>query len=193
MTKEKLTLEAVKQDLKKAADRSISNKSDWRFSYIIPITLIAILIGILLRNPWIGMLIFSVAAYHIVRYVIEIKEYKAKKRAVTEIIDRGDISISVEQLSHIADETVYAPRTVMGRGRVAKTVKMFRFQSSVQWFVSPFDRHYEWSKEFNISTKGLENISVEGDDFFYVSLQGHHDIAYIYPCKSFDLDSSLAK
>ena len=106
MTKEKLTLEAIRKDLMKVTAWKISNKAVWRFSYIIPFTLLAILVGILLRNPWIGILIFSIAAYHIVRYVIEYQEYKAQKRAVTETVERGDISISVEQLSHIAVETI---------------------------------------------------------------------------------------
>ena len=193
MTKEKLTLEAIRKDLMKVTAWKISNKAVWRFSYIIPFTLLAILVGILLRNPWIGILIFSIAAYHIVRYVIEYQEYKAQKRAVTETVERGDISISVEQLSHIAVETIYEPHQIGRRGRSTKTVKMFYFQSSANWRVPSFDRHYEWSKEFNISTNGLANISISGDDFYYVSLQKHHDIAYISPCKNFDLDSSLMK
>lgn len=192
MTKEKLTIDAIRQDLKRIAAWSISNKAGWRFSFIIPITLLAVLMGILLRNPWIGILIFLVALYHIIRYVIAYHEYKAKKRAVLEILDRADISISVERFSHIAVETVYEPHSG-GSGNSAKAVKVFCFQSFANWRVPPFDRHYKWSKEFDISTKGLENISIKGDDFFYVSLQEHPDIAYIYPCKNFDLDSSLMK
>ena len=193
MTKEKLTLEAIRQDLKKVTAWSISNKAEWRFSYIIPFTLLAILVGIFLQNPWIGILIFLIAAYHIVRYVLEYQEYKAKKRAVTEMIERGDISISVEQLSHIAAVTIYEPHKGMRRGSSAKTVKVFNCHSSASWRVPPFDRHYEWSKEYYISTNGLENISIKGNDFYYVSLQKHPDIAYIYPCQSFDLDSRLMK
>ena len=52
-------------------------------------------------------------------------------------------------------------------------------------------KHYDWSKEYNLSSEGLKNISVEGNEFFYVSLQGHPDVAYVYPCKFFELDKGL--
>ena len=55
------------------------------------------------------------------------------------------------------------------------------------------EKHYSWSKDFYLSSKGLENISMKGDEFYFVSLQSHHDIAYIYPCKNFELDENLKK
>ena len=81
MKKERLTLEAIKQDLMKIVDFQLSNKTDWRFSYIVPITLLAVMIGILLKNVLIGLLIFSIAAYHIVRYVIEYRKCKKSKNS----------------------------------------------------------------------------------------------------------------
>ena len=80
MKKEKITLEAIKQDLMKMVNFQLSNKSDWRFSYIVPITLLAVMAGVLLKNVIVGLLIFSVAAYHIVRYVIEYREHKKSKQ-----------------------------------------------------------------------------------------------------------------
>ena len=50
MKKEKLTLEAIKQDLMKTVGFQLSNKTDWRFSYIVPITLLAVMVGVLLKN-----------------------------------------------------------------------------------------------------------------------------------------------
>lgn len=193
MKKEKLKLDNIKQDLKIILNRQMSNVADWRFSYIIPITLLALIIGFVSKKPWIGLLIFSIPAYHIVQYVIEYKKYKEQKRVMIEAIGRGAVAISVEQFSHIAVETVYEPHRVGTRGRATKTVKMFCFSSGAFWRVPLLDRHYEWSKDFFISTKGLENISISGDDFFYISLQEDHDIAYIYPCKNFELDSSLVQ
>ena len=35
------------------------------------------------------------------------------------------------------------------------------------------------------------NISLQGDEFFYISLQGYYNVAYIYPCKLFELDETL--
>ena len=112
MKKEKLTLDGIKQDLLKIADFQLSNKTDWRFSYIVPITLLAVMAGVFLKNIFVGLLIFSVAAYHIVRFVMEYKEHKNAKNAVISLIERGEISISTERFSHIANETIYEPNNV---------------------------------------------------------------------------------
>ncbi len=54
-----------------------------------------------------------------------------------------------------------------------------------------FRRHYEWSRDFYISSQGLHNMSTVGDEFYCVFVQGFYDVAYIYPCKRFALDKSL--
>jgi len=110
--KEVLTIHCIKSDLQKIADSTISNAGDWRFSYIIPFTLLAILIGVCLGSIVVGVLIFSVAAYHIVQYCIAVREYKAQKKALQSTLDRGDVSISVKTLSHIKAETIYEPHAV---------------------------------------------------------------------------------
>ncbi len=191
MKKEILTLSGITQDLKKNATANMSNAEKWRFSYIIPETLIALIVGIVLKNIWIGLLVFSFAAYHIVLYVRAYRNFKAQKKKITDTIDRKDISISVEKLSHIALETIYEPHNVGARGKATKTVTLFYFMSGSSWRVPDVAKHYAWSKDHYISSKGLKNISVSGDEFYYVSLQGHYGIAYIYPCKNFVLDCNL--
>ena len=207
MKKEKLTLEAIKQDLMKTVRFQLSNKTDWRFSYIVPITLLAVMIGILLKNVLIGLLIFSIAAYHIVRYVIEYRAYSQKKNAVISMIEREEISISNEIFSHIATETIYEPHRVgrralateiiyaplrAGRRALAtKTITVYYFNGGSSWRLPSVAKHYDWSKDFYISSKGLENISISGDEFYFVSLQANHEVAYIYPCKNFELDANL--
>ena len=191
MKKEKLTLEAIKQDLMKTVGFQLSNKTDWRFSYIVPITLLAVMIGILLKNVLIGLLIFSIAAYHIVRYVIEYRAYSQKKNAVISMIEREEISISNEIFSHIATETIYEPHRVGGRALAIKTITVYYFNGGSSWRLPSVDKHYDWSKDFYISSKGLENISISGDEFYFVSLQANHEVAYIYPCKNFELDANL--
>ena len=191
MKKEKITLEAIKQDLMKMVNFQLSNKSDWRFSYIVPITLLAVMAGVLLKNVIVGLLIFSVAAYHIVRYVIEYREHKKSKLAIISFVERGEISISNEVFSHIANETIYEPHRAGRRARATKVIFVYYFNSGSSWRVPNVDMHYSWSKEFYISSKGLENISISGDEFYFVSLQSHQEIAYIYPCKNFELDANL--
>ena len=191
MKKEKITLEAIKQDLMKMVNFQLSNKNDWRFSYIVPITLLAVMAGVLLKNVIVGLLIFAVAAYHIVRYVIEYREHKKSKLAIISLVERGEISISNEVFSHIANETIYEPHRVGRRARATKVITVYYFNSGSSWRVPNVDKHYAWSKEFYISSKGLENISISGNEFYIVSLQSHHEIAYIYPCKNFELDANL--
>ena len=191
MKKEKLTLEAIKQDLMKVVSFQLSNKIVWRFSYIVPITLLAVMIGILLKNVLIGLLIFSIAAYHIVRYVIEYRAYSQKKNAVISMIEREEISISNEIFSHIATKIIYEPHGGGRRAFATKTITVYYFNGGSSWRLPSVDKHYDWSKDFYISSNGLENISISGDEFYFVSLQANHEVAYIYPCKNFELDESL--
>lgn len=197
MQKEPLTLGNIAKDLKIVSCESMSNKEEAHFTYIIPITALAVMVGVLLKSVLIGLLIFSAAAYFLVRYVMEYKKHQIKRRALMDMIDRGDVSISVEKFSHTAFEVIYEPHThVGGFGRgphahATKEILVFYFMSGARWRVPLVNKHYEWSKEYYVSTKGLENISLPNDEFFFVRLQGHHDIAYIYPCKSFVLDASL--
>jgi len=191
MKKETLSLHNITQDFKTVASLQLSNTTDWRLSFIIPITLISVIIGVILKNAWIALLIFSVAAYHIVRFVIEIKNNAIKKKHIMDVVERADISISIERFNHIAEETIYEPHTFGKRGESHKIVKYYYFASGISWRVPNVDKHYQWSKEYYISSKGLENISIQGDEFYYISLQEYSDISYIYPCKNFVLDENL--
>ncbi|MBQ8416923.1 MAG: hypothetical protein IJX13_08545 [Clostridia bacterium] len=192
MGKDTLTLSNITNDLKSIAFFNFSNMADWRFAYIVPITLLALLIGFLLKNIWLGFLIFLFAVYHIVRFVMEYKNHRARKQALNSRLERGEISISIEKLSHITEEMIYEPYTSFtGRGRSAKQVTFYHFHSGVSWRVPSGKIHYEWSKDYHMSSKGLENISISGNDFFYISLQGYHDVVYVYPCNCFVLDNDL--
>ena len=193
MKKETLTMEAIKSDLIKIANYQVSNKADWRFSYIVPFTALAIFLGVFTKSVFIGMAVFCVAAYHIARFIIEYKAYKAKKAVILSIIERGEISITTETFSHIANDVIYEPHRVGRRAKSTKTITLYHFNGGSSWRAPLFAKHYEWSKEYYISPKGLENISIKGDEFYLVSLQAHHDIAYIYPCKNFELDKGLNK
>ena len=193
MRKEKLTLDAIKQDLLKVVSCQLSNKAEWRFSYIVPTTILAVMIGVILKNIFIGLLIFAFAAYHIVHYIIESREYKQNKKAVISLIDRVDISISTEEFSHIAHEIIYEPHTTGKHVHSTKKIAVYHFQNGASWRVPDIDKHYSWSREFYLSSEGLDNISVAGNEFFFVRLQNQSDIAYIYPCKLFELDGNLKK
>lgn len=191
--KEKITLDAIKKDLLKIVKFQLSIKSDWRLSYIGPITVLAVIVGALLKNIFVGLLVFSFSGYQIYCYVTEIADYITKKKVLSSAIDRGDISISTETLSHISEETIYEPHLGRKRRHSTKMINVYYFDGGSSWRVPDIDMHYEWSKDHYISTLGLENISVKGNQFFVVRLQQRFDVAYIYPCKLFLLDASLIK
>lgn len=193
MKKEKLTIQNIARDLVFVSSLNKSRFDEWRMSYIAPVTTLAVILGVILKNIWVGLLIFSFAAYHIYHYIGEIKEYRARKKTVIDIRDRSDIAISVEEFSHVAEESIYEPHLHGRHHHSTKVVTFFRFTSGGEWRVPEIDGLYGWSKDYHISIKGLENISLVGDKFYYVAVKGHHEIAYIYPCKFFELDASLAE
>ena len=191
MKKETITLSNIQEDLALVARLQISNEGDGRLVFIIPLTLVAILGGIFLKSIWLPLPLLAVAAYHAVRFVSEYRDYKANMQRITDGIQRGDVSISTERFSHAATETIIEPHQTLTKTKITSVATFFYFEAGRRWRVPKVDRHYKWSKEYYISTKGLENISLQGDEFFYVSLQGDLDIAYIYPCKNFVLDATI--
>ena len=192
MTKEKITFKNIQQDFCRIVKWQLENKLEWRMCSIVPITVIAVIFGFATHRLWVGMVVFLAAGYHIFHLIKDIKEYFVKKRLVKDYLNRNDISISTEKFSHTAQETIYEPHIGFRRIHKTKTVKMYYFRA-VSWRDPIFADHYLWSKDFSISSSGLENISIVGDEYFYISLQKYKNIAYIYPCKYFVLEDYLIK
>lgn len=192
MTKEKISFKNVQQDFLRIVKWQLENKIEWRMCFIVPITLIAVILGFVSHRLWVGMVVFFFAGYHIFRLIKDVNEYFVKKRLVKNHLNCNDISISIEKFSHTAKETIYEPHIGFRGVHKTKTVKMYYFRA-LSWRDPIFDDHYRWSKDFSISSIGLDNISIDGDEYFYISLQNHKNIAYIYPCKYFVLDNSLIK
>ena len=195
MKKETLTLENIKKDLHRVAFNTLSNQEEMRMVYIIPLTIGAIFLGILFNNLLIGLLVFSGVPYHLYYYVIEHKEYKTTQEALMRALDRCNISIDAVKLERVTKETVYEPHYVgyQGNTRATREVTVFYFEAGSSWRAPNVSRHYRWSREFHLSRRGLENIAVEGNEFFYISLQGYPDVVYVYPCKLFELSEELKK
>ncbi len=194
MTKEPLTLAALSKDLRTIAEKQVTIAADYRSSYYIPVTFLAIAAGIFLQNIWIGLLIFSFAAYHIVRSVMTVLQHRKIKKSILTLIDRNAVSVSRETLSHISVETIHEPHvTRRRRTRAFKEAAFFHFASGKTWRLLAIPNYYEWSKDYFHSSAGLYNISIQGDEFFLVTLQDHPEIACVYPCKFFILDAALQK
>ena len=91
MKREILLLSNIKKDLKTILKIQMGNTGETRLAYIVPITLISIIVGVLLKNAWVALLIFSAAVYPIVLYIIEFRDYITKKKAIMNAIDGADI------------------------------------------------------------------------------------------------------
>ena len=201
MKKEKITLAAIKQDLLKNIRSMLLVRIEARLLFIIPFTLLALLLYLRTYNVYVSLAVSTFAIYNTVRFVIEYAELKKKKNAVMRIILRGGVSVSTETLSHIANEDVYEPNVRFfrkighwGRTRSSREITVFHFRGGSSWRVpSKLHEHYSWSNELYTTSQGLENISLMGDEFFFVKLQGYPEISYVYPCKNFDLDEYLEK
>ena len=190
MKKEKLTLDNIKKDFQKIANWQLDVKSEGHLVYIFTILGLVLVAGIVV-HVLLGVVISLLAVYPIFLLVSEERNNKRHRRAILDLVDRGDVSVSVEKLSHIAKQTVYEPRRNGRRTRTTKEATFFYFEGGSSWRVPEVYRHYEWSMELYYSTEGLCNVSVEGNEFYYVSVQGEPDVCYIYPCKFFELDGSL--
>ena len=79
MKKEKITLFAVKEDLMKNVRSMLLVRVEARFLYIIPFTIISLLLYPLTYNIYVCLAVFTLALYHIVRFMIEYVELKKKK------------------------------------------------------------------------------------------------------------------
>ena len=191
MEKETLTLESIAKDLNALKPDLTSRVDDRGFQASAPLTVAALIFGFYLKIVWIALVLAAISLGLIIDYIMRHRSSRIEK-PLDHSLSRDDISISVEVLSHITLETIVEPHSHGKHSHYTKTVLVYYFTSGIGWRV-PYliSRHYAWSKTHYLSTKGLQNISVEGNEFFYVSLQGYPDLTYIYPCKLFMLDPAL--
>lgn len=190
MKKDMITFQSVKKDLERIILCKENVSCGQRISYIIPCMVLGITMCAALYTQFkpLSIIPFAVALYHTIRCACEIIRVRKKRALLTKAIRRGNIVVTVETLARVADETVYVSRMVFGHGWGLSEIKQFYFQSGKSWLCPHFRRHYKWSRENYISTEGLDNTSLVGDEFYYITLGDHNEISYVYPCKMFELD-----
>jgi hypothetical protein len=190
MKKELLTTDNIKHDLLLSIQANYANKSEWRIETAFAITLLAVITGFLLKNIWIGLAIFAPAVYLAVRYIIAEKKFKSEIRAAEDAVNREEFIISLETLDKVREETIYEPHSgYRGKTHLTKDVCFFYFVSGIKWRMPRIAKHYEWSKEYYISSAGLNNTSVSGNEFYFVKLESDTKISYIYNTKFFELEN----
>ena len=196
MKKETLTVSGIKQDLLALIKSRLYIALEWRLAYVVLALLASMSFGIIFKRLWVGLLVFSVGVYNIIRFLIEYKKYLSSKKAIESASSRDDFLISEEKFSHTSRSFVYEPHL---RRRFCQSWNVFiknpefLHLGGIAWRVPEIADLYKWSKEHYISIWGLKNIALENDVFLYVALKGKYDISFVYPCKQFVLDKALMK
>ena len=187
MKKEILRKENVREDLLKAIEKRDAIRWEWRMCYIGPLVAGSLVMMLcFFQYWWLGLLTLLPVIYHAACLVLDLRKNRKITAALKDSLERDEISVSEEILSHIAEEAVYEPHR-HGRGsRSMKAVHVFYFRSGASWRHYEVDRHYGWSREFHMTPAGLENTSVAGDTFYFVRLQSDGDVGYIYNKKLFE-------
>lgn len=194
MKKEKITLDNIKEDLEFFADLNMSRKPGTLVVMLLTLAFIlAFMAGMIVESFLTGLLVMVIASVcPIVILIIEKSKRKKMQNTVRSVSTREEISISVEELSHVSEETASAPSWT-GSHRRVKLNYVWHFTSGAEWvkpvYLSGF---FLWSKEYSLGESGFITTSVAGNKFYYVSLQSAPDINFIYPCKFFELDEMLA-
>ena len=104
---------------------------------------------------------------------------KQKKR-----LDSCDISILETSLTSVYDDV----RRVGGRFGRYEAIFHFCFAAG-EWCLTNTTL-YEWSQEYHTSVDGLENISLEGDEFYAVIDTETQTVVYAYPKKFFEYEKN---
>lgn len=190
MKKEILTVENIKSDLMKVAKVQQSIRSEAREIYIIPPILLAIAFGFYTKTFWIALPFLAFAAFHIIKYIREHRQSSDAKRRISDSLERGDFSVSVEKLSHIANETVYEPHAGRRRAHSTREAVLLYFLSGASWRVPTVEKHYEWSENYYMSSAGILNTSVKDNEFYFITLKGYPNISYVYNTKMFELSEN---
>lgn len=187
MKKEILRKENIREDLLKAIEQRNAVRWEWRMCYIGPLVAGSLVMMLcFFQYWWLGLLTLVPAVYHAVFLVRDLQKNRKITAALRDSLERDEISVSEEILSHIAEEAVYEPHR-RGRGaRSMKAVQVFYFRSGASWRHYEVAKHYGWSKEFHMTPAGLENTSAAGDAFYFIRLQSDGDVGYIYNKKLFE-------
>lgn len=184
MTRELLKKENIREDLLTVYKSRNAIHGEWRLCYIAPLVGVALAL-FHLRFVWLGVLALVPAAFHAVLLVLDRRKNRRNMAEILDGLDRGEISVSEEILSHIAEEAAYEPHVRGKRIHAAKRIHVFYFRSGGSWRHVETETHYRWSKEFYMTPEGLENTSLAGDTFYVIRLQDQPDVAYIYNKKLF--------
>ena len=182
--KERLTQENIIKDLLYSEAQRRYLAKNRHSTYIIPILYVAVIVLLLTKFFWIGIIIALGTIYPTVRCVMIYRDSANRKRSIL----NGEFTVITDKLVNIGYETVYEPDFTGDfpfMMTFTRDYEFFYFDAQ-KWQVVGNSRHYDWSKEHYMSTQGLRNTSILGDEFYLVINNYDHEIGYIYNTKFFE-------
>lgn len=193
MEKERLTLEDVSADIYGIIRDRRRAYFSWRLKFIVPSVLL--LYSTYLAATGFGLAVghyilygigIAVASYNLVMLFVQLFGLRKVKRALYRGLNREDVSVSIEKFSHIAHEDIYEPWFSGRYVGCYKRVRLYYFSSGAGWREPVCYSHYAWSSKYETSSKGLENTSIAGDEFYLITLNVDREFKYVYNTKLFD-------
>ena len=185
--KEVLTKDDIISDLLLWEAYVHSNKTEIHYAYIILPILFGSLFAALTGIIYLALIFLVLPIYHLYLLIKKIRNTRMRRARIL----NSDISIKTDVLERITTEQIYEPRYSFGRTRHnMRTVTYFYF-SMRKWRVPNVMTHYDWSPNFYLSTEGLINTSVEGNEFYLVSIKDEYEVGYAYNKKFFELSKDL--
>ena len=194
--KELLTVENIKQDLLALQRRKREILLEWRLcSTAIPYGIISLCMFIpvlvmpdvpeakIYRIAFIvfGLIPLMLMFYQLAKLLDTVFVVYKKENA---LIEKADFTVYEDTLKKIEEAWIYEPhgsRYSMNH----KTVYMYHFSDDTVRLYN-LKRHYAWSKDFYLSTPGVEQTSLEGDEFYLVRMNTDKKTVYFYNKKFFD-------
>ena len=195
MDKQALTLDDVAMDMRKVIKERRRIYFSWRMKFIAPSAVIGWMLALALSGFTLGVghkivigAFALVIAYNLVMLTVQLLGTRKAQRALDRGLTRDEVSVSVERFSHIAFEEEYEP-WFSGRWLgMYKRIRMYYFTSGAGWREPVCWSHYSWSVYRETSSKGLENATLAGDEFYLITLNADTSVRYIYNTRLFELE-----
>ena len=146
----------------------------------------AVVIGILSKTLWVGLVISLGAVWHAVVLSMKIREHKSNMASLR----GGGFTVDTDAFSHLSDESIVEPHL----GGLSRSKKMTRYKRVTYFYFNNcrfrlcFFRGFEWSREYYLSVGGLKNITAAGDEFYVAVRACDGEVGQIYPKKLFEYE-----
>jgi hypothetical protein len=183
MKKDILTDEIIKADMKSSLARNGTTPIDVVIVGVACYAFAVLLLFLARTEPrmyLVGGIAFILSTILTVSTIRKSVIYSKQKKR----LDACDISVGETRLSSVYDDV----RRVGGRFGRYEAIFHFCFAAG-EWCLTN-TMLYKWSKEYHLSVDGLENISLEGDEFYAVIDNETQTVVYAYPKKFFEYEKN---